>query len=282
MRENELYHQSMLLQDQRMSKNKKPAEAVEPSKPRVMMITVGTQTEVDDFGLWHKQDGWIFPISGTIIARNQWKRAGRFASCPSCKGVGRYLIKAATQFHKFQRGELENDAQMKSFRTSGKWVLPDELVQFMSNLPKSIEGSKVWPLSRCIRFWWSLICSKLEADAEDDRYGYGIQNISQFLIETFLLRSENRHQAEILMYHFMRSIREHVLVKKHPFLHTLARFLGALDGPFMNENAIEEDVESSLKRNSNQKNGLVNQKGLIRVTSTSLPTSILTVYLFAR
>lgn len=281
MRENELYHQSMLLRDEKMNRNKKPTEPLEPSRPRVMAITVGTQTEVDDFGLWDKQDGWVFPISGTIIARNQWKRACRFANCPSCKGVGRYLIRAVTQFHKYQRGELENDPKMKNFRTTGKWVLPDGLVQFMSNLPKTIESSNVWPLSQCIRFWWNMLSLKMDADAEDDRYGYGVQNISDFFIETFLLRTENRNQAEMLMYHFMRSVREHVIVKKHPLLHTLARFLGALDGPLINDVQVEDDADIGMKR-AVQKVGLVNQKGLIRVTSSSLPTSILTVYMFTR
>jgi hypothetical protein len=287
MRENELYHQSMLLQEEKRNRFKKPTEPTEAAPPRVVTATTGTQTEVDDFGLWHKQDGWVFPIAGTIVARNHWKRAGRFASCPSCKGVGRYMTRAATLFHKFQRGELENDLKMKELRSSGKWVLPDELVRFMSNLPKTIEASKVWPLSKCIRFWWSMLSLKMESDAEDDRHGYGIQSISEFVIETCLLRTENRSQAEMLLYHLMRSVRDHVVVKRNPFLHTFARFLGALDGPLLSEDNLlleeENREESETKRSSNQKPpGLLNQKGLIRVTSTSLPTSILTVYMFTR
>lgn len=285
MRENELHHQSMLFREEKRNRFKKSTEPTEAIPPRVITGTTGTQTEVDDFGLWHKQDGWIFPITGTIVARNHWKRACRFAGCPSCKGVGRYMTRAATLFHKFQRGELENDLKMKEFRTSGKWVLPDALVQFMSNLPKTIEASKVWPLSKCIRFWWSMLSLKLEADGEDDRYGYGVQNISEFVIETFLLRTENRSQAEMLLYHLMRSVRDHVIVKRNPFLHTFARFLGALDGPLLNENYLleeEGEEDGEMKRSSNQKAGLLNQKGLIRITSTSLPTSILTVYMFTR
>jgi hypothetical protein len=174
---------------------------------------------------------------------------------------------------------------MKGLRLSGKWALPDELVQFMANLPKTIEGAKIWPLSRCMRFWWSLLVAKMEADAEDERHGYAIQSISEFVIETFLLRTANRSEAERLLFHLLRSVREHVLVKKNPFLHTFARFLGALDGPLVTEETSlegEDEGDKGPKRASNLKNGLLNQRGLIRVTATSLPTSILTVYMFAR
>jgi hypothetical protein len=168
--------------------------------------------------------------------------------------------------------------------------LPDELVQFMSNLPKTIEASRVWSLSKCVRFWWSILSLKMESDTEDDRYGYGIQGISEFIIETFLLRTENRSEAELLLYHLVRSVRDHVIVKRNPFLHTFARFLGALDGPLLNEDCIFEEAEGGEEKESGgikrskgtAAGGLLNQKGLIRVTSTTLPTSILTVYMFAR
>jgi hypothetical protein len=51
-----------------------------------------TQTTVDEYGLWDKQDGWIFPISGTLIARDRWRKSINFASCPHCKGID-YTIK---------------------------------------------------------------------------------------------------------------------------------------------------------------------------------------------
>ena len=89
MRENELHHQSMLLQEEKKNRFKKPSEPQE-IKRSVETNEMSTQTEVDDFGLWHKQDGWTLPISGTILARNLWKKACRFATCPSCKGIGMF------------------------------------------------------------------------------------------------------------------------------------------------------------------------------------------------
>jgi hypothetical protein len=168
---------------------------------------------------------------------------------------------------------------MVQYRSSGRWVLPDELVQFMTNLPRTIEGSKIWPLSRVIRYWWSMLALKMEADAEDDHHGYGIQKLPEFIIESFLLRTEHRQEAEIQMYHLMVSLREYVLVKKNAFLHTFARFLGTLDAPSLESNSLEED-DGSTKRVGPK--GLLNQKGLIRTTSSSLSTGILTVYMFTR
>lgn len=191
------------------------------------------------------------------------------------------MARAVSQFHKLQRGELDNDINMKQLRASGTWILPDELVQFMSNLPRTIEASKLWPLSRTIRYWWNMLNLKIITDSEDDKYGYGIQKLPEFIIETFLMRTENRHEAEIQLYHLTTSLKEYVLVKKNPFLHTFARFLAALDPPSVIGNNNLDDSENEIKKPV-PKNFLLNNKGLIRTTSSALPTSILTVYMFAR
>lgn len=49
-----------------------------------------TQTDIDDFGVFDKQDGWVLPISGTVAVRNRWRRAMKFAGCPNCKGIGTF------------------------------------------------------------------------------------------------------------------------------------------------------------------------------------------------
>ena len=48
---------------------------------------IDTQTEVDEFGVWDKQDGWVLPVTGTVVARARWKKSLKFAHCPSCKGM---------------------------------------------------------------------------------------------------------------------------------------------------------------------------------------------------
>lgn len=51
-------------------------------------VDCSTQTEYDDFGAWDRQSGWTLPISGTVKARNRWRKSLLYATCPSCRGVG--------------------------------------------------------------------------------------------------------------------------------------------------------------------------------------------------
>ena len=39
---------------------------------------IDTQTEVDEFGVWDKQDGWVLPVTGTVVARARWKKSLKF------------------------------------------------------------------------------------------------------------------------------------------------------------------------------------------------------------
>lgn len=65
-----------------------------PKKP------AATQTSVDDDGLWDVSSGWTLPVSNTVVARNRWRKAYKFATCPSCRGVGGYVSKAVALYHK--------------------------------------------------------------------------------------------------------------------------------------------------------------------------------------
>mmetsp|Transcript_13000 Transcript_13000/g.19601 ORF Transcript_13000/g.19601 Transcript_13000/m.19601 type:complete len:1143 (-) Transcript_13000:175-3603(-) len=234
-----------------------------------------TQTEVDDFGAFDRQNGWTLPIKGTVLARNLWRRASRYALCPSCRGTSKFLVKAAVSLQKLQRGELDDDPDLREYKSTGKWHVPDEIVQFMSNLPRSILTEKLWPLSKVVRYVWSLNNFKSVVDAEDASYGYIIQQLPQFIIETFLLRTTQRQEAERGIFLLMSSMKDHILLKKHPLLHTFARSLGVLD-------TVDADDVESGRHVSRSIRALVNQKGLIRTKNCSLPKSVLSVYLFAR
>ena len=80
MRQNALLQESVLLQN-----NKAQSENFKPVHKK---CESSTQTEYDDFGAWDRQSGWTLPISGTVKARNRWRRALLYGSCPSCRGVG--------------------------------------------------------------------------------------------------------------------------------------------------------------------------------------------------
>ena len=65
-----------------------------------------------------------------------------------------------------------------------KWIIPDDLVQFLVNLPRSIQAKRhhgiPWVLKRC----WKLLDLKWEADNEDNQLGYPLQPFIDFLIES--------------------------------------------------------------------------------------------------
>lgn len=90
------------------------------------------EPQVNEHGLWDKQDGWIIPISSTVAARNLWHRAIRFASCPSCKGVHRYMD--------WIRTKLKDDTSIKSTADASITSIPngwpDNIVEFLSSLPR--------------------------------------------------------------------------------------------------------------------------------------------------
>lgn len=227
-----------------------------------------TQTEVDDQGIWDKQGGWIMPISGTVIARNRWRQATKFAACPSCRGTGKFVMSVAALLRRLQRGEVDSETT----RSKGKWNLPDDVVQFMSNLPRTIVALRPEPLPWVIRHVWHLFNLKLKVDAEDTRLSYNLQPMSEFLIETFLRRSERRIDAERHMYMLFAGLREYY--KKHPLLHSFARFLSILDDVQVDGDMSLAGVVTKVRRTG--------AGGILKASTTSLPLSILSVYIFAR
>ena len=86
MRQNALLQESVLLQNNKAQSEKKKIQ--DNFKPVHKKCESSTQTEYDDFGAWDRQSGWTLPISGTVKARNRWRRALLYGSCPSCRGVG--------------------------------------------------------------------------------------------------------------------------------------------------------------------------------------------------
>ena len=74
-----------------------PSSPLQPPKTRQQAAS--TQTSVDDDGLWDVSMGWTLPMSRTVEARNRWRRAYKFAKCPSCRGVGGYVAKAVALYH---------------------------------------------------------------------------------------------------------------------------------------------------------------------------------------
>ncbi len=152
---------------------------IEFKRPKVDNFT---QTQVDEYGIWDKQDGWNLPISGTVLARQQWRRALTFASCPSCKGNGKFIALCAKLLKQAQRGQCAVvQAEVDLKKKKAKWSVPDDLVQFMSNLPRSVQSKNpkntLWILRRVA----NLLLKKQIAEEVDNRLGYAMQVLTHSL-----------------------------------------------------------------------------------------------------
>jgi hypothetical protein len=87
MRQNALLQESAVLKENKANIRQKTVQG--SFKAVNKKSESSTQTEYDDFGAWDRQSGWTLPISGTVKARNRWRRSLLYGSCPSCRGVGK-------------------------------------------------------------------------------------------------------------------------------------------------------------------------------------------------
>ena len=73
-----------------------------------------------------------------------------------------------------------------------------------------------------------MVDKKSRADDLDESQGLAVQDLHEFLVEAYLIRSEKRSDAELALFVLMQSMQEHH--KKHLFVHTYARLVGVLNG----------------------------------------------------
>jgi len=188
-----------------------------------------SQTEVDEHGLWDKADGWNMPISGTVVARRRWREAIKYAKCPKCRGSGDFVALCARLIKSLVRGvPVLQERDAPKGKLGSTWIMPDDLVRFMSNLPRSVQAINPRPMAWTLRRVWVLCQEKKVCDDTDSALGYAIQSTPEFLIEHYLKLEPVRSDAEVRLYELFAALQENY--KSHPQLHTFARFVGILDG----------------------------------------------------
>ena len=107
-----------------------------------------------------------------------------------------------------------------------------------------------WVLRRI----WTLIDKKHDADLIDDSHSMPIQDLEEFVIESYLIRSEKRSDAELSIYTLCLSMQE--TYNKHPMIHTFARFFGILDGytvEQMKKFSEEKEAAAEMEREKKKK-----------------------------
>ncbi|GMH90704.1 hypothetical protein TrVE_jg5982 [Triparma verrucosa] len=248
------------------------------------------QTEVNDDGLWQKQDGWIINVDEDVLARALWRRALRFVGCPCCKGAGEFLQNVVQEFknpHKKLQIEEEVDSDedddasaaediskkkpKRRGRRSGLdscWMLPDELVEFLSNLPKTVQGARPKPLAWLCKEINGIFDEKFEADRQDGQEGQQTQAMNDFLMELFLKRYGLRRLAELNLYVLIITIKEYY--EMNSLVHTMARFMNLIDEP------------SKKDKGRGGEGGGKDGEGDIVPSNKQLDTSFLTAFLWTR
>lgn len=264
------------------------------------------QTNVTDNGLWDKQDGWVMPISQTARIRAMWRRGMKFAACPACRGVGKYVHKVGAILRAVKRGK-ELIKEMILEEDQSKWCLPDECVRFLSNLPKTAQAFRPHGLAWTVHCVYYIFALKYAVDREDDVLGYNRQPLVEFVIERYLMSTADRPDAELRMFHLIRSVKEYH--RKHPLLQLFARFMGILDAVsdeeyarimyhhLQGEAALKRKREEGLKnmgarervkmindaeRKRELENVFHNPEHDFRITNHSLSMDILSITSYAR
>jgi hypothetical protein len=217
---------------------------------------------------------------------------------------------AAAQYKFFLRGEVIVDETYDL----KKWRIPDQIIRFISNIPRAIQAEHLHDTKWVLRHVWNFFDFKVKTDADDISLGQPLQMFADFIIDTLLQRCERRVDAEIYLYLLLKSLQSCLAKKKTPLLHSFARFLGVFgttDEEDQSEtvSAVTEASvptnHSSANSNSPQKHthndkdkihkkasvekNFVNKGSKVtventhmKVPNTNLSRGILDVYLFSR
>lgn len=144
-------------------------------------------------------------------------------------------------------------------------MLPDELVEFLANLPKTVQATNPKPLSWICKEVNNLLDEKHRADIQDENEGQQTQSMNEFLMETYLKRHGLRRLAELNLYVLIISIKE--WYKRSALVHCMARFMNLIDEAKGHHNGVNKPSDDS--------NDVV-------PTNRYLDTSFLTAFLWSR
>ena len=147
-------------------------------------------------------------------------------------------------------------------------MLPDELVEFLANLPKTVQATNPKPLSWICREINNLFDEKHRADSLDEKEGQQTQSMNEFLMETYLKRHGLRRLAELNLFVLIISIKE--WYKKSAIAHCMARFMNLIDEP-----KAHHHHHHGAHKPGDDSNDVV-------PTNRFLDTSFLTAFLWAR
>lgn len=210
-----------------------------------VVTTAATQTEVDDDGLWDTQDGVPRYVSKSVLHRMAWRRFNAFMSCKNCRGrpvQQPHLVAAARDPASKEADEdyvnvwtLTRD-QRNGIKTTKKqreameaeWYLPEPIMLFLSNLPKSVVAFPLHSLAQVIKQIEEIYDDKHASDLADEADGVAREELPNYICEFFLKTHGLRQSAEIGLYRLLVAVKHSY--QRHSHVHLFARFCGLLRG----------------------------------------------------
>ncbi|TMW56979.1 hypothetical protein Poli38472_002904 [Pythium oligandrum] len=196
--------------------------------------TAAAQTEVDDDGLWDVRDGVPRFVAKPVWHRMLWRRFDAFVRCKNCHGRPIAHTKGAKlkdperdqdyiDVWSLTRGERHTKKAIKRIDAiEVEWELPDAIVLFLSNLPKSVVASPFYSLSHVIEQIEAIYDDKFVSDQADEADGVAREELPNFVCEYFLKTHGLRQRAEIGLYRFLISVKHSY--RSHSHVHLFARF----------------------------------------------------------
>jgi len=72
-----------------------------PSKDSATQTVLVSEHSPDDNSdaFFDISEGWVLPVSTSVIARLRWRRAMNFAKCHFCRGVSEYVLYYTTAIY---------------------------------------------------------------------------------------------------------------------------------------------------------------------------------------
>jgi hypothetical protein len=207
---------------------------------------------------------------------------------------------AALQYKSFLRGEIIVDDKYDL----KKWRIPDQIVRFISNIPRALQSKRLHDTKWVMRHVWNFFEFKFETDVDDITNGQPLHLFADFIIDTMLQRCERRVDAESYLFILLKSLQNCLAKKKTPMLHSFARFLGVFgitdDENYQSELGVEASESANVTNKSKHNDSTIHKKSFIgkntvnvhrgskitvdnmKVSSSNLSRGILDVYLFSR
>ena len=170
---------------------------------------------------------------------------------------------------------VENSSFFNHYLQYSKIVIPDDLMQFLSNLPHSIQAIPTQSLAWCVAMTYSILEHKILADRDDRWYNFPRQSMSLYMISHMLQYIPyNRIYSEYMIYIYMKTMRS--FYKQSDLLCIIMRSIGMLDEYTIREKQLLDDWKKSGEKALQKKRAKAAEALSVRERSVGKTASVST------